>query len=166
MHSAENEVKMEDLSRRKRWERVIGQGLCRLCLVKHPKKECKSTSVCGKNGCQAKHHPLLHNDAKDEANRTNANAVVRTSTNNNRNVNNIHRANVKPLLLGIVPVIVYGKNKAVKILALLDEGSTLTMMDESVVRDLQISGTPDPLCLKWMADTVRQERALNEYRLI
>lgn len=112
VHSAEEvkaeEVKMEELPRRKRWERVIEQGLCRLCLTKHSRRDCNSTSVCGKNGCQAKHHPLLHNDAKDQ----------QRTTATNDNANNAHRADGKPLLMRILPVILYAKDKSVRTYAM------------------------------------------------
>lgn len=63
-------------------------------------------------------------------------------------------------LFRYVPVMVRGKDgKMVHTFAFLDEGSSSTFMDHSLMEELGLSGTSRPLCLKWTGDTSRDEKA-------
>lgn len=148
---------MEKLNRKERWARIKKDGLCRICFGKHHSSRCKETKLCGKDGCEFKHHRLLHND--DTYNRTknsvqNSQKVEESSS---RRCNTHQQSVVSRTLFRIVPVILYGKTKKVETFAFLDEGSSLSMIDESVARELELDGTPEKLCLKWTADTTREE---------
>lgn len=46
-----------------RWDALREHKLCRSCLDSH-RGPCRSAKSCGKNGCQFKHHQLLHNDLR------------------------------------------------------------------------------------------------------
>lgn len=143
------EPRMEDLDRRQRWKRVIDNKLCRRCLEKHHTNRCKLTSACGINGCPRRHHPLLHNDDPE---------MTKEETDKEKKTCNAHQtASGEGLLFRIVPVVLYGKQKSLKTFAFLDEGSSLTMMEERVAEELELEGTPETLCLKWTANNVRTE---------
>ncbi|XP_049300487.1 uncharacterized protein LOC125774271 [Anopheles funestus] len=61
------------------------------------------------------------------------------------------------ILLRYVPVILYGNNKEVRTYALLDEGSTATFIEHSLIEELGVEGRPDPMSLRWTGGTTRQE---------
>lgn len=56
-----------------------------------------------------------------------------------------------------MPLKLYGKTKVLDTYAFLDEGSSLTMLEDEIADQLELTGTPESLCLKWTADTVRVE---------
>lgn len=149
--------KMERLSRKERWELIKKDGLCRKCFGKHHSNRCKEVVVCGKGGCELKHHRLLHNDDMQKQNFTGGQNGNKTETQNDRRCNAHQQTSVSRILFRIVPVILFGKSKKVETFAFLDEGSSLTMMEDSVASELELDGTPEKLCLKWTADTTREE---------
>ena len=66
----------------------------------------------------------------------------------NREVNNSHSGEIKNVLFKIIPIKVFGNNnKTVNTFALIDEGSSISLMDESLTNELEIDGVPKPLCL-------------------
>ncbi|XP_055523265.1 uncharacterized protein LOC129717404 [Wyeomyia smithii] len=106
---------------------------------------------CGINGCTFKHHPLLHKELS-----------VTSSTANNEQANeaqacNTHQGGSSAILFRYVPVVVYGDGNSVHCYAFLDDGSSLTLMDQDLAEELNLSGEPNPLCLKWTGGTHRSE---------
>lgn len=99
--------------------------------------ECESNQLCGIHNCQFVHHPLLHKQLQG--------------------VCNVVRKSAEGVLFRILPVILYGNGRQIKIYAFFDDGSSLTLMEDSLLRDLNLTGTPSPLCLKCTADTHRYE---------
>lgn len=52
----------------------------------------------------------------------------------------------------------YGKNKFIETFALMDDGSSVTLIEEDLAKELDIpNAVQDPLCLKWTSDEVRYE---------
>lgn len=164
--------RMEKLNRNERWALIKQEGICRKCLNKHTINRCDSSVECGINGCKFKHHRLLHNDNNvDQHSQTviaNADIDQRASASSsatqvpfNPNVGQHNCAHqqlpAKAILFRKVPVTLFGKDREVKTYAFLDEGSSLTMLDESIATQLELKGTPDRLCLKWTADTTRED---------
>ncbi|XP_062704773.1 uncharacterized protein LOC134287084 [Aedes albopictus] len=49
-----------------RWETVRNFHLCKMCLGKHGQRPCKQQAACGTEGCQLRHHPLLHTDRQKQ----------------------------------------------------------------------------------------------------
>lgn len=43
-----------------RWRRVRALGLCQVCLFNHGRRGCRIRKICDIEGCQFRHHPLLH----------------------------------------------------------------------------------------------------------
>lgn len=142
---------METMTRRERWKRVIAEKLCARCLLKHSSR-CPETDPCGRNGCQRRHHPLLHNDHHEtSAATTHVESTQEEPCHTHRNVSN------KSVLFRIVPVILHGRTKSINTFAFLDEGSSLTMIEKGAAAELELEGTPENLCLRWTADTIRTE---------
>ncbi|XP_055633289.1 uncharacterized protein LOC129773669 [Toxorhynchites rutilus septentrionalis] len=61
------------------------------------------------------------------------------------------------VLFRIVPVTLYGKTGFVNTYAFLDEGSSLTLIEGEIAKQLGVSGETQPLCLRWTGNTSRIE---------
>ncbi|XP_055634145.1 uncharacterized protein LOC129774433 [Toxorhynchites rutilus septentrionalis] len=127
-----------------RWRRIRTLKLCQICLFDHGRRACRSNSKCNVNGCQFKHHPLLHGKST-------------TPTTQVAN-NHIHRLLDSVVLFRIVPVTLYGKTGKINTFAFLDEGSSLTLIEGALVAQLGLTGNPHPLCLRWTGNTSRIEK--------
>ncbi|XP_062707477.1 uncharacterized protein LOC134288004 [Aedes albopictus] len=147
-----------------RWAVVKEFGLCRKCLNTH-KGPCKIQKLCGKNGCEFKHHELLHNNLRDQK------AAVKTgvksdaprenlaadTTRSSESECNIHHQITNKTLFRVVPVILYGPDKPIRTFAFLDDGSSYTLMDADLAMELKVEGNHEPLCLKWTGNMCRSE---------
>ncbi|XP_055633071.1 uncharacterized protein LOC129773484 [Toxorhynchites rutilus septentrionalis] len=132
-----------------RWKALQLHHLCRRCLVPHGKRPCKSF-VCGIDGCEYRHHRLLHSTKSRD--RTNLGEQAATS-----GTVTIHHNKGKCILFKIIPITVYGKNVSVDTFAFLDDGSELTLMDKKLSDQLGVEGKADPLCLQWTGNVTRRE---------
>ncbi|XP_052900305.1 uncharacterized protein LOC128306748 [Anopheles moucheti] len=128
-----------------RKEHIRDKKLCRKCLKYH-KGWCHLKTVCGSNGCEAMHHRLLHGSL-GMTNTTEKHCLTHSGSNDRT-------------LFRYVPVTMYGKDgRTVRTYAFLDEGSSSTFIDHSLMDELGLIGTSRPLCLKWTGDTTREEKA-------
>lgn len=135
-----------------RWGDVKKYNMCRKCLGKHYWKNCKSKQLCGVNGCPFRHHPLLHDPVKHaiDAKRDNEN-------NQQQNVLCIHSPLAPKILFRVIPVVIYGLSSSIKTFAFLDEGSSRTLLDDDIAKQLNLKGPLEPLHLKWTGDITREE---------
>ncbi|XP_065095683.1 uncharacterized protein LOC135717497 [Ochlerotatus camptorhynchus] len=145
-----------------RWDTLREYKLCRSCLGNH-RGPCKIGKLCGKNGCQYKHHRLLHNDAKDKqetlsSSSDNRGPQLGTKSSPETESCNTHRGGNKAVLFQYIPVILYHNGIELRTHAFLDSGSSLTLMEESLAKELNLRGEKYPLCLRWTADTCRYEK--------
>ncbi|XP_049287636.1 uncharacterized protein LOC125766085 [Anopheles funestus] len=128
-----------------RKEHVSECKLCRKCLKCH-KGWCHLKTLCGLNGCEAMHHKLLHG-ALSTSNAPEKHCLTHSGSNDRT-------------LFRYVPVMIRGKDgRVVHTFAFLDEGSSSTFMDHSLMEELGLSGMSRPLCLKWTGDTTKDEKA-------
>ncbi|XP_052901567.1 uncharacterized protein LOC128309229 [Anopheles moucheti] len=117
-----------------RKEHIRDKKLCRKCLKYH-KGWCHLKTVCGSNGCEAMHHRLLHGSL-GMTNTTEKHCLTHSGSNDRT-------------LFRYVPVTMYGKDgRTVRTYAFLDEGSSSTFIDHSLMDELGLIGTSRPLCLK------------------
>ncbi|XP_058977874.1 uncharacterized protein LOC131802204 [Musca domestica] len=136
------------LDRGEKWNVVKRNKLCKFCLCKH-NDECRKKKKCGKEGCEYFHHSSLHRYSQP------ANEHNEMSNDNVNNlhieevVNNSHSAEIKNILFKIIPVKIYGKDKSINTYAFIDDGSSISLMDESLVNQLDVEGISNPLCLRW-----------------
>ncbi|XP_055920797.1 uncharacterized protein LOC129952301 [Eupeodes corollae] len=138
--------------RSERWNAVKKNNLCHTCLKKHPHARCRSTLLCGVDGCTRKHHKLLHNSAADSTPpRMQIGSTL--GCHYNRCDDNIQNN----ILFRIIPVKLYGINKTCNTFAFLDGGSSLTLIDDELACDLNLAGRSENLCLKWTSETTRVE---------
>ncbi|XP_053698944.1 uncharacterized protein LOC128745902 [Sabethes cyaneus] len=135
-----------ELSYDARWNIVREAKVCRKCL-KHHKGACES-KLCGVQGCTFKHHPLLHKYLSTE---------VGSNMQHDEQPCNTHQIESSPVLFRYVPVVVYGSDTSIHCYAFLDDGSSLTPMDQSLADELNLIGESAPLRLKWTGGTKRYE---------
>uniref|UniRef100_A0A182PWK7 PHD-type domain-containing protein n=1 Tax=Anopheles epiroticus TaxID=199890 RepID=A0A182PWK7_9DIPT len=136
------------LSPNDRWKLIKGDQLCSICLRRH-RSTCRVTRPCGKNGCTKRHHPLLHSPSLTEGrgeNRYESNLSHSTGIYSARDV-----------LLRYIPVTIHGPKRAVNTVALLDEGSSVTLMERRLLEELGLQGESKPLCLSWTGGQNREE---------
>ncbi|XP_046867753.1 uncharacterized protein LOC124460606 [Drosophila willistoni] len=121
-------------------QRIINEAkVCYRCLKSH--RKCFSNRDCGIDNCNSKHHPLLHKG-------TGRTEVVTAH----------HKDNVvEGQFFRFVPIKLYGANVTFNTFAFLDEGSSVTLIDESILDKLKISSTPEPICLQWTGEETRNE---------
>ena len=91
-------------------------------------KECRLRELCKRGGCSKRHHQLLH-DALVSDNKHEPQHSVVTSTNCNWDV-----------LLGVIPVKVQSEWGSEITYALLDPGSQVTLVKDSLVKKLNLNG--------------------------
>ncbi|XP_058817676.1 uncharacterized protein LOC131680985 [Topomyia yanbarensis] len=114
-----------------RWTVVKEQRLCRKCLRRHY-GACHVKTPCGRNAQQS-----------------NESSTTQSC--------NTHSKRAGKVLFRYVPVTIYGKGKQVTTYAFLDDGSSATLMEHSLLRELDLKGTPYPLCLNWTGGHQREE---------
>ncbi|XP_036219119.2 uncharacterized protein [Bactrocera oleae] len=145
------------LPRSERWQVVRKLKLCCRCLKRHSMNRCNLAKPCSVNGCTRSHHPLLHKSecAQIEAEKT-SNNVNMVSREHSANINT-HIATGASTMFRILPVVLHSGHGSVSTYAFIDDGSSLTLIDEELLKQLNVRGTPQPLCLRWTGDTHRYE---------
>ena len=109
------------LSVSQRMEHVKKLKLSFNCLSPHLFKDCKSTTTFRQPGCDKHHHTLLHHDRQPAT-------ITATTT--------LNRAMRSPSLLPILPVTLSSGSRTLNTYALLDSGSSLTLLTDAVARQL------------------------------
>ncbi|XP_053691213.1 uncharacterized protein LOC128739741 [Sabethes cyaneus] len=139
-----------------RWAALKQNKLCRKCLAKHF-GACAVKRACGRNGCSYMHHELLHDDFRYQKTENSRTSDSRVAADTVAEHCNTHVSYASKVLFRYVPVILHGRGKSVRTFAFLDEGSSATLMEHSLLRELDLDGEPYPLCLGWTGDHQRHE---------
>ncbi|XP_062541849.1 uncharacterized protein LOC134209841 [Armigeres subalbatus] len=126
--------------------------LCALCLNNHGKSRCTFRIRCNINGCQGGHHPLLHH----------AEGSVQLMD----IACNAHGALNRGVIFWMVPVTLYFGDHALDILAFLDEGSSSTLVEDAVARELDARGLAEPLVVTWTGNVKRFETTSKRVNLM
>ncbi|XP_062714710.1 uncharacterized protein LOC134291225 [Aedes albopictus] len=89
--------------------------------------------------------------------------MTNTNTNNSSTLitteNHTYHHCGQSVLFRIIPVTIYGQSKSIDTFAFLDEGSSATLVEQSLARQLDLEGPVIPLCLKWTVDMFRSEES-------
>nr|XP_029709412.1 uncharacterized protein LOC109433286 [Aedes albopictus] len=120
-----------------RLEEVEHQGLCEVCLNKHGGGRCFSIVQCTVRDCRGNHHPLLHRVEE---------SVQLLKTKSDCSV-----------IFRTIPVTLYVENQQYDTVAFLDEGSSATLVDDAVARQLKANGILEPLMVTWTGNINRLE---------
>ncbi|XP_065095601.1 uncharacterized protein LOC135717439 [Ochlerotatus camptorhynchus] len=148
--------KFQELDVGARWEALKQNKLCRKCLTKHF-GACVVKQACGRNGCAYMHNRLLHDDSRYQRTENPRTPIPPTGAETTTETCNTHVSNINKVLFRYVPVLLHGRGKSVRVFAFLDDGSSVTLMEHSLLRELDLEGESYPLCLSWTADHQRQE---------
>ncbi|CAH2091731.1 unnamed protein product [Euphydryas editha] len=134
-HEPSDCSKIKTAEQHRRWEIAKDANLCYRCLrYRSQTHKCK-TRVCGKNGCERTHHPLLHFTPTNKEDRREETEKVTTT----------HSHKELHAYLKYIPVRISGPKKTIDTYALLDDGSTVTLIEESIASKIGAKGPKDPL---------------------
>ena len=156
--------KLEALMVRQRFRWVKTNHRCFSCLAgDHLAKDCSHKSECGVNGCKLSHHPLLHRDPTNQDEAVAAcdsahsslvhQAPLTDDSAQGVNVSSEHQR----VLLRVLPVVVQGPSGEQTVHALLDDASSVTLIDADLASELGATGRCDPLSLKWTNSIVQTD---------
>lgn len=128
-----------------RWNFVKSNHLCFACLrYGHATSNCRSRRPCNVNGCKRIHNPLLHEiEAQINAVPTQVAAHGAFNCASTENTSDVE------VLFKIIPIRLYGKNRrSLDTFAMIDEGSSVTLIDESILHQLELQGQSEQLTLQ------------------
>ncbi|XP_053699091.1 uncharacterized protein LOC128746066 [Sabethes cyaneus] len=141
-----------------RWKAVQTHQLCRICLGKHGRKPCRSQMRCDIQGCQMRHHPLLHRSSSTSTTTSASSSHRENAAARNQSEGvNAHRDNQSETMFRILPVTLHGNGRSVDTFAFIDEGSSVTLMEKWIADTLDIKGVRKRLCLSWTGNVTRDE---------
>ncbi|XP_055523080.1 uncharacterized protein LOC129717248 [Wyeomyia smithii] len=135
-----------------RLREIERQKLCGLCLNKHANGRCVSMSRCTIRNCQRNHHPLLHRvEESVQLQKAECNAM--------KNADNA-------VIFRMMQITLYYGSRQFDTLAFLDEGSSTTLVDDSVAKQLRAEGMLEPLIVTWTGNINRYENRSRRVELM
>lgn len=145
-----------------KWKMIKRFYICRICLRRHGSRRCLSSQLCGVDGCSYRHNSLLHNNDIQAKVKYNGDIKTNQPTTSNGIQNayysgTILRPSAALSLFKIVPVTLHYNNNSLDTYAFIDDGSSVTLVDEELAFALGANGDKEPLCLRWTANTHRRE---------
>ncbi|XP_026324873.1 uncharacterized protein LOC113233863 [Hyposmocoma kahamanoa] len=143
-HAAQcDEMKTADVAAR--WDIARKHRLCFRCLRTRKFRHTCKNKRCGIDGCEYMHHSLLHGTppSSKEKKEAPASFVVASAKD---------RSNTTALLK-VLPVQVRGPKGTCNALALLDDGSTCSLIEAALARRIGSAGTPAPFYIEGVAGT-------------
>lgn len=154
-HSLDDCKQFREAALAERWTIARKSGLCFKCLRGRHRKETCRKPPC--KACRRWHHQLLHDDRRqqDQEPKDQGGSNVRKEVANNVRLE--ERANATKgarAYLKMVPVEVYGPRGKAQVLALLDEGSTVTLLDAEVAKNIGLQGPKEALSIETVGGRV------------
>lgn len=132
-HSIDNCSDYRKLDINKRWDWACEKKLCFACLKsRHRRDRCRSKRRCAT--CKRGHHSLLHRDDWQKGEDIKDKPVLSHTT------ANVWDQAGKKVYLKVLPVTVEGPAGSMKTFALLDEGSTVTLVERHVAEVIGVEG--------------------------
>ncbi|XP_055612702.1 uncharacterized protein LOC129759321 [Uranotaenia lowii] len=115
--------------------------ICHTCLNDHGQLTCRFRRMrCNVGDCQGRHHSLLH---------PSDGPIVSL---------NAHFPSFSNIMFRMIPVSLRFRGKVVNTIAFLDEGASVTLIENCLAKRLNLVGQLDPLTIKWTADVTRTEK--------
>ncbi|KAI5639409.1 hypothetical protein NE865_08084 [Phthorimaea operculella] len=141
-HSAGKCEKFAQLTVDDRWATAKAKDLCYRCLRPRDKKHTCKLRRCDTDRCPRSHHPLLHFIRR--------NPVVGEEPRQEV----VHHARATQSSTGfvkILPVTAVGPQGSADVYALLDDGSTVTLIDADVAKKIGADGPVQPLHIEGLS---------------
>ncbi|XP_054290752.1 uncharacterized protein LOC129005767 [Macrosteles quadrilineatus] len=115
---------------------------------------CRNKLACGVNGCTYFHNKLLHVTSKEEgANKETPKLEIHSEH------MGFQEEPVARVLLRVLSVTLVGKNgKQIETFALIDDGSTISVIEKGLVEELEIDGPTKPVSFSWTDGSVYTEK--------
>jgi len=130
-HSAGSCERFKKMSVDARWKLVKENSLCFRCLGgNHSIRECRSKWSCKVEGYPKRHHTLLHGQVPGSKEKKVAVQVNAT----------VNQAAEGGAILRIIAVTLHGPAGKLEVNALLDEGSTVSLVSDMVAKSLGLKG--------------------------
>ena len=159
--------KFRTMNQESKYKYIRDQRLCFNCLKGgHVQRDCQSQRKCTVSGCGRKHHFLLHRDQPNRQARTpettsspNENSTMTPSADGASESSKCFAcaSNAKSqAFLNIVPVRISAGKKTVCCFAFLDQGSTTSLYDERLLKELDITGEKTSFTLSTLNNSAAQ----------
>lgn len=145
-HKTKDCFKFQQLDISKRRDLAFKERLCFACCdsTTHVARNCKYSKPCSVNGCGQKHHPLLH------INKESRQEIV-----------NCHTRKRKQIYYEIIPVVLKHRGKEIQTFAFLDSGSSATLIQADLMKELGVVGKSSPMTLAWTnGKTIRENLSM------
>lgn len=146
-----------------RWNLVKQKRICSGCLRAndHFQESCPDKRQCNFTDCERFHNKLLHSKGR-EVEADHGEPLLQPEAQEfvpqPRPVN--HHGSAEETLFKVVPLIVFDKKgKAVETHALLDGGSSASLIDKEFLTELGLSGRDEKLILQWTKGITREENS-------
>ncbi|KAM8714715.1 hypothetical protein ACLKA7_001125 [Drosophila subpalustris] len=147
--------KCETFSKKKlpeKWEIVKKNRLCFGCLRQgHSVQNCSFRRECKIDSCQKFHNRILHDSQKKKPIAENDKQLSETE-NNSLNTTLINEKLPQTTLFKYVPIKVFGPKGHCEVIAFIDEGSTISLIEEEIADSLGLKGAKSHMTLKWIGD--------------
>ena len=147
-------AKFKGATTNERWEIAKEKRLCFRCLRRrHMKMNCKG-QPCKK--CRRPHHTMLHSEPTQQAAvathqenpPSSSSSCVADEEESSVVTKPVYAAaNGTKVYLKMIPVDIYGPKGSVRVLALMDEGSTITLLDSHVAAQIGAVGEQESLII-------------------
>ena len=145
-HELSECTKFKSLSVADRLVEVKKRKLCFCCLSKdHWSNKCPVKKHCQVNGCKGYHHKLLHRVENKEADHGPPKEENVGTASESRQPSQVKRS--IPVLLQVIPVTIHGPNESLTTHAMLDNGSTCSLVVSHVADKLGLKGPQEQIIL-------------------
>ncbi|KAL0842122.1 hypothetical protein ABMA28_014300 [Loxostege sticticalis] len=159
-HMLEDCKKFKRSMRRERWSYVKKYGICFKCLKPQHKQDNCPAPMCDVDNCGLSHHRMLHFFTNKDSvlPQKSVNVTDATEIDPEPRVETVNHIKVNSckVLLKTVPIYLHGPNGTLKCVALLDDGSTVTLISAALVSKLGLRGEKQTLrvCGAWNSSEV------------
>ncbi|KAL0882321.1 hypothetical protein ABMA27_000834 [Loxostege sticticalis] len=127
-----------------RWQHVKRNGLCFKCISSRHNKETCTAPVCDIDNCGQAHHKLLHYPItkRDASIEQSTISTVQSTSHQDASTETVTHINStdRRVLLKVVPVHIHGPNEIISTSALLDDGSTVSLISGALAERAGLRG--------------------------
>lgn len=163
--------RFRDATVEQRWELAKNKKLCFKCLrQRHMKINCRG-HACRK--CKRPHHVMLHSERAPQPSSSENEHVAMATQGSAPQIEHVAMqtgensavtksvyaaASGTKAYLKIIPVDVFGPKGAARVLALLDEGSTVTLLDTKIASRIGATGVQEALVLETVGGKIVEKK--------